>query len=252
MDDRFVQAFSHWFTISSNLLLIIGVIYFIKLPKVKRANIHYWLIFLILAFTVGYETMGAYLNYNSEFNRSVNAYLGNTEYPRFNLWLFNISRRQVEVILYLLLIKSFLVPSMRKYIDRMILVFIPIVCILQFSGIEPLYLNQPIIFSIGANMILIGSGLYFIGLITEEQYLACDPLRLPSFWQMTFIMFTFTLTYISSVALMYLYQVNPVLGKALQDIGIALELLTLGVFTLSIASPFLPRIFQKEPFYYAK
>tara|TARA_R110002020_G_scaffold183902_1_gene380447 strand:+ start:466 stop:1218 length:753 start_codon:yes stop_codon:yes gene_type:complete len=243
------QAFSHWFTISTNLFLIIGVICYIKLPKIMRSDIHYWLPFLILAFSVFYENLGAYTNYNSEFKRSVNTYLGNIEYPKFNLWVHNITERQIAVIFYLLLIRLWLITSRKKYIDWMICIFIVSALILQFSGIEPLYLNQPIIFSIGANMILIGTGLYFIGIITEDEYLACNPLRLPSFWQMTFIMFTFTLTYISSVALMYLYQVNPMLGSTLQDIGLVMQFLTLIILTLSIASPLLPRIFEQEPSY---
>lgn len=252
MDSRFVDAFfiSYGeFLIPADLLLIIGVACFIKLPKEKRADIRYWLPFLILTFTVFYENMGAYTNYNFEFKKSVNAYLGNTENPKFNLWLFNIARRQVGTILFLLLIKTWLEPSKKKYINWMICIFIVITFGLQFSGIESTYLNQPIIFTFGANMILIGSGLYFIGMITHEQYLARNPLRLLSFWQMTFIMFTYTLTYISSVALMYLYEVNPVLGNALQQIADVILLLNLGVLTLTVASPLLPGIFEKEPSY---
>lgn len=249
MDDRLVQVFSHWFTIYTNIFLVIGIICFIKLAKEKRADIHYWLPFLILVFTVIYENMGRYTVYDFEFNKSVNAYLGNTENPKFNLWLFNIARRQIGTILFLLLIKTWLEPSKKKYIDWMIYIFIVITFGLQFSGIESTYLNQPIIFTFGANMILIGSGLYFIGMITHERYLASNPLRLLSFWQMTFIMFTYTLSYISSVALMYLYEVNPVLGKALQQIGDLMLLLNLGVLTLTIASPLFPGIFRKEPSY---
>lgn len=249
MDSKLIQAYSHWFTIISNLLLIIGIFSFIRLSKERRTDIHYCLPFLIVVFTVFYENLGAYTNYNFEFKKTVNAYLGNTEYPKFNLWLFNLTKRQIGVILYLVLIKSWLEPSERKYMTWMIYIFIAVTGVIQLSGIEPLYLNQPIIFTIGANMILIGSGLYFIGLITVEQYLIRNPLRLLSFWQMTFIMFAFTLSYISSVALLYLYQVNPVLGKTLQELGMAVQLFNLGVFTLTIASPLLPTIFEKEPSY---
>jgi hypothetical protein len=232
-----------------DILLIIGIICFIKLSKEKRANIHYWLPFLIIAFTVFYENLGSYTNYNYEFKKSVNAYLGNTEYPQFNLWLFNFTKRQAGIILYLILIKSWLDASKKKYINWMIYIFLAVACVLQFSGIEPLYLNQPIIFAFGANMILIGSGLYFIGMITLENYLAINPLRLLSFWQMTFIMFTFTLTYISSVALLYLYEVNPVLGEALTQIDYVMEFINLAILTLTIASPLLPGVFEKEPSY---
>jgi hypothetical protein len=247
MESRLLQAFSHWFTIGSNLLLIIGVVFFIKLSKDKRSNIQYWLPFLILTFTVFYENFGSYTNYNFDFKKAINALLGNTEYPQFNLWLFNIARRQVGVILYLLLIRYWLQPAHKKYINWMIYGFTVVLFVLQISGIESLYLNQPIIFATGANLILIGSGLYFIGVITHDQYLERNPLRLISFWQMTIILFMFSLNYISSVALLYLYEVNPVLGKALQNISYGMLLCTLGVLIVTIASPLLPGIFQKEP-----
>jgi len=252
MESRLIEYFflSYWeFLIPADLLLIIGVTCFTKLPKEKKGDIRYWLPLLIVFSTVFHENMGAYTNYNFEFKKSVNAYLGNTEYPHFNLWLFNIARRQIGAVLYLILIRAWLEPSKKKYMDWMILIFITAACLLQVSGIEPLYFHQPIIFSIGANMILIGSGLYFINMITHERYLASNPLRLPSFWQMTFIMFAFSLSYISSVALLYLYEVNPVLGKALQQIGDGMIIINLVVLTLSIASPLLPRIFENEPSY---
>lgn len=249
MDSNLVVAFSGWFTISANILLLVGVIIFIKLPKGKRINTQYWFPFLILTFTVIYENFGSYTNYNYDLKRVVNAYLGNTEYPQFNLWLYNVTRRQIGVILYLLLIKTWLRPAHKKYINWMIFGFIGIASILQISGIEPLYYNQPIIFAIGVNLILIGSGLYFIGMITNDQYLASNPLRLISFWQMTIIMFTFSLNYISAVALLYLFAVNPTLGRALQQISDVMWLCTLGVLILTLASALLPKIFEKEPHY---
>ncbi|WP_339874902.1 histidine kinase [uncultured Algoriphagus sp.] len=252
MESRFIQSFfisNGELLIPLDLLLIIGVACFIKLPKEKRADIQYWLPFLILVFTVFYQNFGAYTNYNYEFKKSVNAYLGNTEYPKFNIWVYNIAENQIGVILYLVLIKSWLATSKKKYINWMIYIYIPIVCVITFLGIEPLYFNQPILFTIGANLILIGSGLYFIGLISQEDYLASNPLKLISFWQMTLIMFTFTLTYIFWVSLLYLYSVNPVLGKALQQMGNVILITNLAVLTLTVASPLLPGIFEKEPTY---
>ena len=252
MDQRLIEAFFTaypQYTIPPDLLLLIGIFVYIKLPKDKKRNIHFLLPFVILCFTVFYENLGSYTNYNFEFKRSVNAYFGNTEYPNFNLWLFNVAEKQIGAILYLMLIKSYLRPYKRKIIKWMIYIFILIALVLQFSGIEPIYWNQPIIFAIGANMILFASALYFTDLITHPSYLNSNPLRLVSFWQMTALIFMFTLSYISTVALIYLYEVNPVLGSALQSIGIYLEILTLAILTISIASPFLPNIFDKEPFY---
>tara|TARA_R110002072_G_scaffold303043_2_gene491924 strand:+ start:88483 stop:89250 length:768 start_codon:yes stop_codon:yes gene_type:complete len=252
MDERLIRALFTAYPLNTfplYLLQIIGVICFIKLPREKKANIHYLLPFFILSFTFFYETLGAYLNYNHELKYAINAYLGNTVYPKFNLFLFNIANRQIGTILYLILIKSWLHPSKKKYITWMIYIFIVLALVLQITGMELLYLQQPIIFSIGANMILIASGIYFTGLMTHKAYLDRNPLKLLSFWQVTSMLFTYTLTYISSVSLIYLYEVNPVLGRALSNINTVMTIITLGVLTLIIASPLLPNTFEKEPFY---
>lgn len=249
MDDRFIEAFFNAYTIPMDLLLMIGLICFFKLPKELRANVHYWLPLLIVVLSVLFQNVGFYTNYNYEFKKSVNAFLGNTQYPQFNLWLFNITDKQIGVLLFLGLIRIWLAPSKRIYISWMMYIFVVAIVFLQLSGIELMYLHQPIIFALGANMILVGCGLYFIGMITQEEYLDSNPLKLVSFWQMTFIMFTFSLSYISSVALFYLYKVNPVLGESLQTIGDIMSIVTLGILTLSVASPHISRIFEKEPSY---
>lgn len=249
MDSRFFEAFVDWYLISIDILLVLGIIYYLKLPKEKRSISFYWLPFLILSFTVFYENLGAYTNYNFDFKKAANAFFGNTENPRFNIWVFNIFNKHISTILYLFLIKSWLVPSKKKYINWMIITFFIAVQVLQFSGIEPIYLNQPLIFTFGANLILLGSGFYFIGLMTNEQYLATNPLRLLSFWQMTFILFTYSLTYISSVSLMYLYNNYPQLLTSLLKIDWVMGVINLGILVLTIASPKFPHFFEREPFF---
>ncbi len=217
-----------------------------------KANKNYWLPFSILCFIVFYQNCGAYTNYNFEFKKTVNAYLGNTEFPKFNLWLFNITRRQIQVVLYLLLVKSWLEPSKKKYVNWMIFAFIFLALFLQISGIELMYLQQPIIYSIGANMILIACGLYFIGLITNEKYLKSKPVRLLSFWASTLLMFDYSIAYIYTVSLFYVYQVNPALGKSLGQVVNVINLINTSILLLLIASPYLSKVFEREPFFYPK
>ncbi|MFT4856928.1 MAG: hypothetical protein ACI9UV_000409 [Algoriphagus sp.] len=224
-----------------------GAIYFIKLPKKRRASSYYWLPFLILTFTVFYENFGAYSVYNFEFNKAVNALLGNTENPRFNLWLYNFFNKHLNTILYLFLIKSWIEPSKKKLINWMIILFLIVIQVLQFSGLERIYSHQPIISAIGANLILVGSGLYFIGLISNDNYLNSNPLRLISFWQMTLILFTYSLTYINSVALLYLWNINKQLVVSLSQIDKVLGSINLSLLVVTVASPYLIRIFEKEP-----
>jgi len=249
MDSRFFQVFVDWYLISIDILLIVGIIYFLKLPKEKEVNSYYWLPFLILSFTVFYENLGAYTVYNFEFNKAVNALLGNTENPRYNLWLFNFFNKQINTILYLFLVKSWLEPSKKKFINWMIILFIIVIQVMQFSGLEPIYSNQPIIFALGANMILVGSGLYFVGLISNDNYLNSNPLRLISFWQMTLILFTYSLTYINSVALLYLWNINKQLVISLGQIDKVLGIINLSLLVVTVASPYLTRIFEKEPYH---
>lgn len=251
MEGRFLTAFGNWYLLAIDSLLVIGTYYFLKLTKDEKANSYYWLPFLILAFTVFYENLGAYSKYNFEFNKSVNALLGNTEFPKYNLWLYNIANKQISTILYLFLIKNWLSHSKKKYINWMLIVFVIVSLVLQITGIEPLSTNQPIIFSMGANMILVGSGLYFLGLITNQQYLENNPIKLISFWQMTFLLFTYSLTYINSVTLIYLYETNPQLGLSFIQIDIVLGVLNKVILVLIIASPLLSKIFVKEPIFEA-
>ena len=246
--ENLLDALFDWYFVSIDLLLIVGTIYFFKLPKEKKQSRFYWLPFFILAFTVLYENLGGVIFYIPDFNAWVNEILGNTVYPQFNIWFFNITNRYCTTILYLFLIKTWLEPSKQRYLNWMIIGYILLGIIFLITGYEPIYLNQPVTFAVGANMILAGSGLYFIGLITYEKYLAADPLRLLSFWQMTTILFTYSVTYINSVSITYLYEVNPQLGVSLINIDMVMSILNLFILMLIVVSPNLKWI-KEEPLY---
>lgn len=246
---RFWDTFGTWYFITIDVLLILGIIIFINLPKEKKAEFTHWYPLLILIFTVFYETLAAYGAYNYHFNKWVNEAIGNAENPQYNLWLYNIAYQQILIILYLFLIKSWLPLNYRKGFTWMMVLFVISVIFLQASGIEPVYAHQKINFALGANMILLGTGLYFIGLMTSPDYLHANPLRLISFWQMTFLLFTFSLTYINSVFLEYLWHTNPNLGKSLMHIDYVMGLLNLSILVLAISTPLLKNIFETEPYY---
>jgi len=249
MDSDIWVAFGLRNLLVLDFFLVLGAFLFLRLPNEMKANRKYWLPFLILCFIFFYQNFGAYTNYNFEFKKAVNAYLGNTEFPQFNLWLFNITRRQIQVVLYLLLVKSWLEPSKKKYITWMIYAFIFIALALQISGIELMYLQQPIIYSIGANMILVACWLYFIGMMTNKEYMESNPTRLLSFWATTILLFDYSITYIYTISLFYLFQVNPSLGRSLNQVVDIINLFNTSTLLLLIAAPFLSRFFDEEPIY---
>ncbi|TXE14214.1 histidine kinase [Algoriphagus aquimarinus] len=249
MDSRFVAAFLTEYLIIVDLIGLSGIFFFFRLSNDQRVQMYFWLPFMILIFTVFCENMVAYTLYDHEFNKTINAYLGNTEFPRYNLWLHNITNLLVLTSLYFFLIRYWIEPSKKKYMNWMIIGFLISNQILQFSGIEPIFWFQPIIFSIGANMILVGSGLYFVGFMTNDLYLNSNPLRLISFWQMTFILFTYSLTYINFVAMPFLVTHNYELGRSMFQINLIMSVFNLAILLLTIASPKLPKLFEKEPSY---
>src|SRR5690606_22306983 len=249
MGGRIWASFGHWYIISLDIFLILGIYCFLKLSKKDQMDRFYRFPFFVLCYIVFCANLAAYTNFDFDFKKTVNAYLGNTEYPMFNLWLINVTERQILTILNLFLIKSWLEPSKKKYIDWMVLIFVITAIILQVTKVELMYLEQPIIFAIGANMILFACGLYFIGLITNEKYLQSNPLRLLSFWKITFLLFNYSLTYVSSVSLLYLYRENPSLGRILFEIGTVLTIMNTSIFVLLVAAPFLAKYFDREPYH---
>ncbi|MDN3204290.1 histidine kinase [Algoriphagus sediminis] len=199
--------------------------------------------------TAFYENLATYCKLNPEFNSVVNSFLGNTENLNFNAWVYNIFNQYVIVTMFLLLVRSWLPLSKRKYINWLVIIYLVVISVSLITQLEPLYLTQPMIFAVGANMILIACGLYFIGLITDSKYLVAKPLRLISFWQVTFLLFTYSLTYITWVSSLYLYEVNPDLGVSLMTIDMIMGIINLFVLFLILISPKFPKFFQKEPYY---
>ncbi len=228
--------------------MLIGIVHFFRLSKSERGNIFYWLPLLILVFTVAHENVGAF-TLDSEFNRSVNAFFGNTENPKYNLWLKNITFYYLGIILYLALIRLWIIPSRKKILTAFIVSFTLIAPIIWLLEFEPFYLNQSVAYAIGANLILIGCGLYFIGLITDDKYLNSEPIRLLSFWKVTFILFNYSLTYINSVSLAYVYSINEDMADSLIIVDMLLSVINLAILVLILASPNFPRTFQREPYY---
>ncbi len=244
-----MESFLDWYVISVNLCFVTGLLFFFVLPKEIRKGKYYWIPLAILALTFFYENLASYTSFDREFNARVNAFFGNTENPRFNSWVYNIFNQYIASVFYLLLIKSWLPTSKKKYVKWMIYGYLFFILIFLVTWAEPIYLNQPITFALSANLILISCGLYFIGLITDEKFLNSKPLKLISFWQVTFFMFTYSLTYINWVSMVYLYEVNPDLGISLMSIDRVMGIFNLLILVLILAVPRLPNLFQKEPYF---
>ncbi|WP_373400516.1 histidine kinase [Algoriphagus halophilus] len=248
MGNRLAEILINWYLVTLYLCLITGIYFFLQLPKAQQNSKKFWFPFIILVFVVFYESMGFFTRYHIPLNRYVNELLGNTEFPRYNLWVFNVANTIIATVLYLFLIKSWLPPTQKRILTWMIYGFIVTSLVFQFSSIEPLYLDQPMLFAIAANLILIACGIYFLQMISDPSFLRANPLRLLSFWKVTILLFTYSLTYIFSVSIIYVYNINPELSEFLVLLNRLMGILNQSVLILIIASPRLTHLFDQEPY----
>lgn len=243
----FSNAFLSWYNIVIDLILVLGIISFFNLPKHERASSFYWLPFFILVYIVVYESIGSFFLYSQDLNAKINRFLGNTENPIYNVWVFNLFNIYILTVILLGLIGSYLGQKFRRIIKAMILFFLTAICILNFFGFQKIYDSQPIIFFISASLLIIASLLYFIEFITSDIYLEINPLRLFSFWQVTFILFNYSAIFILSISQRYMWEHYYTLYSSLHIINIILGITILVIFLATLASPSLNWKFEKQP-----
>lgn len=244
-----IFIFLNWYLISVDVLAIFSMFSFLRLRTSKRLNPNYFLPFLIVVFTAFYENLGAYFWYNTELNASVNEFLGNTANPKYTVWFYNIVNQELMTILILLLLRSFLPRNKKKVVNWLLLFFVVSSVLIQILGLEPIYGSQPLIFSIAAGAILTGCGLYFMSFMTDDRYMESNPLRLASFWQVTFILFYHSVIFLKTVSQKYLWSENYAFGNSLEFINTVIWILILGAMLLTYASRFSTLNLDKEPSY---
>ncbi len=180
-------------------------------------------------------------------NASINELLGNTLNPRYTVWVFNIFNQEFMTIIILLLLKSYLPRNKKGIANGLLLFFVLSSVLIQITGIEPIYGSQSLIFSLATGAILIACGLYFLSFMTDDNYIDANPLRLPSFWQVTFILLYHSVVFLKTVSQNYLWTENYSFGKSLEFINTVIWILILGAMVLTYVPPFFKLKLDKEP-----
>lgn len=242
-----LRLFFNWYMISIDLLLLIGLIFFIKLPYTKRVEKLYWIPFLIIWLTVVYENFGAFLTYEKTFNEKINLFLGNNINLNYNIWLFNIGNLQICTVLFLWLISLYLPKKNKRLVRIFIWIFIGFSLVSQILGFQPIYDSQPFLFAIGAGFVMISCGLYFISFMNKDVYLGINPLRLFSFWQVIFILFYFSLIFLKTISEKYIYELDKSFAMSLAYINPAMWILIMTIFVLTIIAASMQWEFEIEP-----
>jgi hypothetical protein len=240
-------VFFNWYIIVIYIIFFLGIISFFSLPKNMRASAFYWLPFLILVLTVTYETMGGFFIFYKDLNAQINAFLGNTENPRYNVWVFNIFNIYLLTIFYLFLIRQYYTVKYKKFINGMLIFYLLAIFVLNFTGLEKVYDSQPILFFISATFLIIASGGYFIMFLQEDVYLEVNPLRLFSFWQVTFILFNYSVLFLLQISQKYMWENHYSLFRSLTYINMGFGIIILLVFSATLAWPCLKWNYENQP-----
>lgn len=237
------NSLEYYYIISITSIGILGIPFFLVLPLSKKREPENYLPFILLALVFFYENLGGYLLVNKAFNQKIHESIFDTPFQGWNMWAFNLFYSQISKVVFLLIILNHIKGRKLKNIAYGLLISFSILCIgLQWSGAEPLYGFQPIIYSIGNSFIIFACGLFFIDLITDTYYTELDPLKLWIFWFITLTLFHSSLVFLSEVSYEYLAFSNKPLFYSLVYISQSLYISMM----LSIAIKFvLLRFFPK-------
>jgi hypothetical protein len=125
---------------------------------------------------------------------------------KVNNWVYNIFNGHFAAILFLLLIRSFLIKKIhRKLVNLFIGLFLLFSLIFHVSGFVHFNDSGEYINFLNTIFVLFSCGLYFFELITSDELLNVNPLREFSFWASTVILFYFSSSFMIYISIKYLY-----------------------------------------------
>jgi len=239
----FRTILEYYYNISITSIGILGITFFGALPRSKKRESENYLPFILLALVFFYENLGGYLMVNKAFNQKIHEWLFDVPFQGWNLWAFNLFYSQISKVIFFLIILNHIKGKKLRKVTYGLLISFSILCIgLQWSGIEPLYGIQPIIYAIGNSFIIFACGLFFIDLITDSFYIELDPLKLWIFWFITLTLFQSSLVFLSEVSFEYLAFSNKPLYFSLISISQSLYVsMMLSIVIKFVLEKFVPK-----------
>jgi len=164
-----------------------------------------------------------------------------------NLWVFNIFNSHVAAVLFFLLLRSFLKrESHKKTVHILIVLFLLISMVLHLTGIIHYNDSGEYILFLNTVLILGCCGLFFIELITLDDFLNIDPLKEFSFWASTAVMFYFSSSFMIYISYRYLYTYHLDIYYMVWLIPRSMTLLCNLLLCLGIYSPLIKDKYQLE------
>lgn len=213
------------------IVALVGIVGFTLLPSRHRRDSSIILSLAILVMVATYEILAAIL--------------ASLKSP--NNWVYNLFNCHVAAILFLLLIKSFLIRKSHRNLTSLFLgLFLLISVILHLTGFVHYNDGGEYISFLNTVFILLSCGLYFFELITLDEYLAIDPLKEFSFWASTAILFYFSSSFMIYISWQYLYTNHWDIYIMVKEIPRNMILLCNLLLCFGVFSPILKERFKLE------
>jgi hypothetical protein len=156
---------------------------------------------------------------------------------KINNWVYNIFNGHFAAILFLLLIRSFLIKKIhRKLVNLFIGLFLLFSLIFHVSGFVHYNDTGEYINFLNTIFVLFSCGLYFFELITSDELMNVNPLREFSFWASTVILFYFSSSFMIYISHKYLYTNHLDIYIMVFQIPLHVALLCNSLLCLAIVS----------------
>jgi len=164
-----------------------------------------------------------------------------------NNWVYNLFSSHVAAVLFFLLLRSFLKrKSHKRMVYILIVLFLLISLVLHLSGFVHYNDSGEYILFLNTVLMLCCCGLYFIELITLDEFLDIDPLKEFSFWASTAILFYFSASFMVFISVKYLYTHHLDIFYMVIEIPRNMTLLCNLLLCMGIYSPLIKDRFKLE------
>lgn len=212
-------------------LAIVGIVGFSLLSKEQKRKKVLQLSLSIVILVAFYENLGGFIGSQKIVTN----------------WVFNLFNSHIAAILFLLLIRTFLkVKIHKKIVTVLIVLFLLISLFLHLIGISHYNDEGEYISFFNSVLVLCSCGLYFLELITLDEFLEINPLKQFSFWASTVILFYFSSSFIIYISYKHLYTNHIDIFYMVIEIPKNMAILCNLLLCLGIYTQVIKNRFQKE------
>lgn len=231
----FWSRVNYWYFYIISGIFILALILFFFLEKDKRVKPEFYLPFSLILLSVFYEYLAAATVVFIEINKWLYGVFNYPHENNHNLWVYNFFGSHLTSLLFLALIYQYLFSPLKKRIVKgLSLLFVFSYVVFQALGIESLFEHQTYSIFVGYSAVIIACGLYFMELISHPDYLEVNPLKAFSFWQVTVILFNYTIEFLLEISFNYIISISMNLMASLLKISMITWILILCCFLVTI------------------